>query len=63
MTSIKVNNEETGWVGIPGNTEKVVVHLKNGDTLAMSLVDFLTMGNKKNVVQIDCYSEGEKFQE
>ncbi len=58
MTSIKFDNTETGWIEIPGTTEKIVAHFKDGHTETMELIDFATMKKRKKdlVCQIDCYT-------
>ncbi len=63
MTSIKVDNTKTGWVEIPGTTEKIVAHFKDGHTETMHLVDYVTMKKKKKdlVCQIDCYAASEQL--
>lgn len=64
MKTIKINPDETGWVGIEGGTETIVAHFKDGHKETFTLVDFL-MAHKvrKQVVQIDCYKEGEEIKE
>lgn len=61
MESYKVNNKETGWLRISGDTRTIVAHFKDGHTEKFSLPDFLVMGKRtlNKVIQIDCYKEGE----
>lgn len=61
MKSIKVNPDKTGWTKIDGDVKTIVVHFKNGHKEAVSLVDFLVSTKAhKQIVQIDCYKEGEE---
>lgn len=47
-------------MGISGDTKVIVAHYKDGHTERMGLFDFVAYPKRrKNVVQIDCYSDGE----
>lgn len=63
METIKFNSKETGWTSIPVDVATIVVHFNDGSKEPKSLVDFLTMkkGEKNNIVQIDCYKNGEEI--
>lgn len=65
MKSIKIDNSKTGWTEIPGVTQTVVAHFKDGHEETIELVELLTMGKrtKDSICQIDCYAEGEKIPE
>lgn len=65
MISIKINNTKTGWTEIPGTTQRVVAHFKDGHKETIELMRFLTLGKrtKDSICKIDCYAEGEKIPE
>lgn len=59
MKSFELSNE-TGWVTVPADTETIVAHFKDGHIEKMSLFDFLTMWQRRNLMKrIDCYKKGE----
>lgn len=62
MKSVKIDPNETGWVSIDANVKTVVAHFKDGNKETYGLFDFLTLKSriKKNIVQVDCYTENEK---
>ena len=64
MKSVKMNPDKTGWATFPGDTKTIVAHFKDGHKETFTLVDFL-MAHKtrKQVIQIDCYKEGEEIKE
>ena len=61
MKTYEINPFETGWIHLDGSTAKVVAYFRDGHSESMSLVDFITLSNKKRkqVIQIDCYTEEE----
>ena len=60
MKSYKIDPKAKGWMGISGDTKVIVAHYKDGHTERMGLFDFVAYPKRrKNVIQIDCYSEGE----
>ena len=60
MKSYKLSPNQTGWMSISGDTAFIVAHYKDGHTERMGLFDFVAYPKRrKNVIQIDCYSEGE----
>ena len=64
MKTIKVNPNETGWLRIDGDVKTIVAHFKDGHKETFSLVQFLVAKKAhKNVIQIDCYKEGEEIKQ
>jgi hypothetical protein len=64
MKTIKINPNETGWTSIDGNTKTIVAYFDDGHKETMSLIDYMTAARKRqHVVQIDCYTDGEKIKE
>jgi hypothetical protein len=65
MNSYKIDPHQTGWLSIQGGTKIIVAHFKDGHKENMELVEFLTCGRRKlkNIIQIDCYAEGEEIAE
>ena len=62
MKTIKFG-QKTGWKAIPADTQTIVAHLKNGQRIKMSLVDFLTLPNRKNITEVDLYKANELIKE
>ncbi len=54
--TIKTDFSKTGWVEIPGDTNTIVAHFKDGTTKEYALFEFATLkkSEKINIVQIDC---------
>ena len=57
MKTIELGNE-TGWVKIPGDTEKIVVTFKDGHQETVTLYEFLSK-RSKNIQKIECYTAEE----
>lgn len=65
MKTYKVDFTETGWQNIPGDTETIIVHYRNGEKKTLDVVKFLTLcyKEKKQITQIDCYNKSEQIPE
>ena len=61
MKTIELGNE-TGWVKIPGDTEKIVVTFKDGHQETVTLYEFLSK-RSKNIQKIECYTAEEAKKE
>lgn len=59
MESQKVDFTKDGWIDMPAGTRTIVAHYKDGHKETMALEEFLLLRNKRKIVQIDCYKEGE----
>lgn len=60
MKQIKFK-DETYWISIPANVEKIVAHFKDGHCETMNFTDilFLRPSRKKQIFLLDCYEKGE----
>lgn len=64
MKSIKIDTNKTGWTHIEGDVKNIVAHFNDGHKEKMTVLDFLISARKrKNIIQIDLYSEGEEIEE
>ena len=62
MKSYKIDPKAKGWMGISGDIKVIVAHYKDGHTETMKVIEFAAYPKKrKNVIQIDCYTEEEKY--
>lgn len=64
MKSIKIDTNKTGWTHIEGDVKNIVAHFNDGHKEKMTVLDFLMSAHKrKNIIQIDLYSEGEEIKD
>lgn len=59
MKTIKIDNTQTGWTLIPGNTKTVVAYFNDGHKEVMPFLEFIVSKKRSSVVQIDCYKASE----
>lgn len=61
MKTYEIDPKYKGWQSISGDTAIVVAHYKDGHTETMELFEYLAYPKRRrNVIQIDCYTEEEK---
>lgn len=61
MKTYFIDPRERGWMSISGDVKVIVAHYKDGHKEKMGLMDYVSNPRRrKNVVQIDCYTEDEK---
>lgn len=61
MKTYKIDPKEKGWQSISGDTAVIVAYYKDGHKEKMELFEYLAYPKRrKNVIQIDCYTEEEK---
>lgn len=61
MKSYRINQNDRGWMSISGDVAVIVAHYKDGHKETMKVIEFAAYPEKRrNVIQIDCYTEDEK---